>query len=91
MWHAENLTLPHIAQFAVINCGINSTNRDTPENIAKGILSVGLALNEKKSDLVIIVTDLLPRDYSYSCRREKIASTNGFLKQRCGWLKEFIA
>ena len=72
LWHAENVTLPNSLKYVVIHCGTNNIDRDQPRDIANGIISIRLILQEKCCGLKIIVTGLLPQDSEWSQRQKKI-------------------
>ena len=67
----------------VVHCGTNNIDVDRPRDIACGIVSIGLKLQELKPDIKVIVTGLLPRDLNWSGRRDKIMKTNKYLKSLC--------
>ena len=67
----------------VIHCGTNNIDRDQPRDIANGVISIGLTLQEKCRGLKVIVTGLLSRDSEWSQRRNKIKLINYYLKKRC--------
>ena len=83
LWRAENATLPNALKYVVIHCGTNNIDRDQPRDIANGVISVGLTLQEKCHGLKVIVTGLLPRDPEWSHRRKKIKLINYHLKKLC--------
>lgn len=90
LWRAENLDLPETAQIVVLHCGTNNIDRDRPHDIANGVASVGLAFQEKRPGVKIIVTGLLPRDADWTYRRDKIIKTNKYMKLLCkDKLKDF--
>ena len=60
LWRAENATLPNSLKYVVIHCGTNNIDRDQPQDIAIGVISIGLKLQEKCRGLKVIVTGLLP-------------------------------
>ena len=63
LWHAEiQMRLPNSLKYVVIHCGTNNINRNQPRDIANGVVSIGLKLQEKCRGLKVIVTGLLPRD-----------------------------
>ena len=66
-----------------IHCGTNNIDRDQPPDIANGVISIGLKLQEKCRGLKVIVTGLLPRDSEWSQRRKKINSINYYLEKLC--------
>ena len=84
LWRAENLILSDAIKYIVIHCGTNNIDRDRPQDIAEGIVSIGLVFQEINPNIKIIVTGLLPRDSCRrSYRREKIIETNKYLKKLC--------
>lgn len=87
LWRMEKMTLPASVKYVVIHCGTNNIDRDYPQEIANGVMSCGLVLQESRPDLKIVITGLLPRDLQNSRRRIKIIETNKFLKKYC---KQFM-
>ena len=83
LWRAENATLPNSLKYVVIHCGTNNIDRDQPRDIANGVISIGLKLQEKCRGLKVIVTGLLPRHSEWSQRRKKINSFNYYLEKLC--------
>jgi len=83
LWRAENIDLPQTTKYLVIHCGTNNIDRDSPRDIANGIISIGLTLQEKNPGLKVVVTGILPRDLDWSHRRDKIKQTNNYLKTQC--------
>ena len=83
LWRAENVTLPNSLKYVVIHCGTNNIDRDQPRDIANGVISIGLKLQEKCRGLKVIVTGLLPRDSEWSQRRKKINLINYYLEKLC--------
>ena len=83
LWRAQNMVLPTNVNIAVLHCGTNNIDRDSPRDIANGIASIGVALQERKPGLKIVLTGLLPRDLFWSLRRDKIQQTNIYLEDLC--------
>ena len=83
LWRAENATLPNFLKYVVIHCGTNNIDRDQSRDIANGVISIGLKLQEKCRGLKVIVTGLLPRDSEWSQRRKKINLINYYLEKLC--------
>ena len=83
LWRAENATLPNSLKYVVIHCGTNNIDRDQPRDIANGVISIGLKLQEKCRGLKVIVTGLLPRGSEWSQRRKKINLINYYLEKLC--------
>ena len=83
LWRAENATLPNSLKYVVIHCGTNNIDRYQPRDIANGVISIGLKLQEKCRGLKVIVTGLLPRDSEWSQRRKKINLINYYMEKLC--------
>ena len=81
LWLAENATLSNSLKYVVIHCGTNNIDRDQPRDIANGVISIRLKLQEKCRGLKVIVTGLLPRDSEWSQRRKKINLINYYLEK----------
>ena len=73
----------------MIHCGTNNIDRDSPRNIANGVISSGLVLQEHNWKLQVIITGLIPRDYEESYRRHKIKETNKHLRRYCKQFTNF--
>ena len=89
LWRMENMQLPSTIQFAVLHCGTNNIDRDRPYDIANGVISCGLILQQKCSQVNVVVTGLLPRDLENSYRRTKIELTNKLLRDHCRQFTNF--
>ena len=61
---------------------------DKSQDIAEGVITCGLKLQEKALKLHLIVTGILPRDLHPTPRREQVQQTNSFLKMFC-WTNSF--
>ena len=83
LWRAENASLPNSLKHVVIHCGTNNIVRDQPRDIANGVISIGLKLQDKYHGLKVIVTGLLLRDSEWSQRRKKINLINYYLEKLC--------
>ena len=83
LWRAENATLPNSLKYVAIHCGTNNIDRDQPRDIANGVISIGLKLQEKCRGLKVIVMGLLPRGSEWSQRRKKINLINYYLEKLC--------
>ena len=89
LWRMENMTLPETVKYIVVHCGTNNIDRDSAQEIANGVMSCGLVLQEQNPKLNVIITGLLPRDLANSRRRYKIIQTNKYLKQYCRQFSNF--
>ena len=84
LWRMKHISLPSTVQYVVVHCGTNNIGWHSPQNIANGVISIGLVLQDKNRKLHVVVTGLIPRDYSHSSyRRQKIRDVNRHLKQHC--------
>ena len=83
LWRVENGEIPHYCKYAIIHCGTNNIDRDRPRDIADGVLSIGLTIQEALPNVKVIITGLFPRDREYSFRRDKIKQVNVYLKNGC--------
>ena len=80
LWRIKHGELPSNLQVAVIHCGTNNIDHNTPEDISNGLTLVVHAILERKPNADVIVTGILPRDKHISCRHELIKNVNQNLK-----------
>ena len=83
LWRIENGEIPLNLQVAFVHCGTNNLDRDNPAEIRDGIASIVYTIQEKKPNVNIIVSGLLPRDQEISSRRDKIKLVNRKLMKWC--------
>ena len=83
LWRAKQMHLPPTVKHIVIQAGTNNIDRDSPLDVAQGIMSVAAAFKEKSTKPKIIVTGLIPRDLNLSPRRRKITDTNKIIENLC--------
>ena len=83
LWRIINGNLPRDLKVAVIHCGTNNIDRNTPVEIKDGIVSIVEALCKIRPNIKIIITGLLPRDVFLSKRREDIVLVNNLLERWC--------
>ena len=83
LWRIINGNLPRDLKVAVVHCGTNSIDRNTPVEIKDGIVSIVEALCKVRPNIKIIITGLLPRDIFLSKRREDIVLVNNLLERWC--------
>ena len=89
LWRMKNIVLPYTVKHSVVHCGTNNIDRNSPQEIANGVISCGLALQENNHTLKIVITGLLPRDFENTSRRNKIIETNKFLERYCREFSNF--
>ena len=70
-------------RMCVILCGKNNIDKDTPIEIANGIIAIAQAVHNAKPDSAILLTGLLPRDPEPGYRRNSILTINEELKRWC--------
>ena len=83
LWRTENGEIPTHVKYVVIHCGTNNIGHDAPKEIANGVFSIGLTYKEKRPDVKVLITGLLPRDEGWSFRRDLLIETNVYLKKLC--------
>ena len=89
LWRMENIVLPYTVKYIVVHCGTNNIDKNSPQEIANGVISCGLVLQENNPLLKVVITGLLPRDLENTSRRYKIIQTNKFLKRYCRQFSNF--
>ena len=60
LWRIKHGELPSNLQVAVIHCGTNNIDHNTPEDISNGLTLVVHAILERKPNADVIVTWILP-------------------------------
>ena len=74
---------------AVILCGTNNLDQDSPEDIVDGIIKIGYCFKERHHLINIFIYGLLPRDEYNLVDRVYITETNKISKVKC-LLQKFI-
>ena len=83
LWRAKQMFLPPTVNYIVIFSGANNIDRDSPRDIARGILSIAAAFKKKSLRPKIIISGLIPRDLNWSARRKNIYETNNIIENIC--------
>ena len=83
LWRVMNGEIPRNMRVCVMLCGTNNIDKDTPIEIASGIIAIAQAVHNAKPDSTILFTGLLPRDPEPGYRRNSILTTNEELKRWC--------
>ena len=55
-WRAKRLFLPKSMKYAVIQCGSNNLDDNSPLDIANGTISIALTVKQKFPGVVIVIT-----------------------------------
>ena len=94
LWHAREIPfIPSLKN--VILCGTNNINKDSPYDIAQGLIVIGSAFKNQPSNPNIFICGILPRDGYCSINRLTINEINDesiclvksfhFINQNSGW------
>ena len=62
LWRIQNGEVPKDLSTCVIHCGTNNIGKDSPSDIARGIITIAEAVHKAKPNAKIIITGLLPHD-----------------------------
>ena len=89
LWRAGKMVLPKYLVNVVVHCGSNSLNHHSPEEIASGVIQIGITLIKKRPNLKIFISSILPKGLHWSKVRSKIHKTNSYLKVLSGRLPNF--
>ena len=83
LWRTENMNIPTNIKDTFILCGTNNIDRNTPEEIANGLICSAINIAKLFKHTKIYIIGLLPRDLQESTRRENIRKVNSLLQQNC--------
>ena len=83
LWRLIDLTLPDTVKYVIVHAGSNNVDKNSPKDIANGILISGHILLEKNPNLKVILSGILPRNQIGSSIREKIEIVNQILFNSC--------
>ena len=64
LWRARDIPFLSSVKNVVILCGTNNINKDSPGDIAQGLIAIGSVFNPN-----IYICELIPRDESFSINR----------------------
>ena len=86
----EHLPISSSLKNAVILCGTNISQQDSPEDIVDGIIEIGHCFKKRHHHINIFICGLLPRDECTSINRVYVIETNKILKVKCSLNKFFF-
>ena len=69
---SNNILLPQLLKYVVINCGTNNLDMDNPDKISDGLICIALLFQKRMKHLQIIVNGLISRDAINTRRRQKL-------------------
>ena len=83
LWRIQNLKcITHKIKHTFILCGTNNLVHNNPEDIANGIMSVGISAKKRFDNSNVVIISLLHRDKKHSLRRGNIAIINSILEEK---------
>ena len=88
LWRAREIPFIPSLKNVVILCGTNNINKDSPYDIAQGLIATGSVFQNQSSNPNIFICGLLPCDESFSINRLIINEVNDLLKYKC-FVKSF--
>ena len=80
LWRTECLPVPSHLTYVIIYYGTNNISKDSPSEIANGILCIALLFKKRNPFLKIIITGIFPRDDKFSCFCIIVPQINQLLK-----------
>ena len=83
LWRAREIPFIPSLKNVVILCGTNNINKDSPYDIAQGLIAIGSAFKNQPSNPNIFICGILPRDGYCSINRLTINEINDLLESRC--------
>ena len=66
LWRCENMIFPPSLNHIVVHCGSNNIQKDSPQDIASGIVMIGLTARKKCPSVNVIITSILPKVLKWS-------------------------
>ena len=83
LWRARDIPFLPSLKNVVILCSTNNVNKDSPYDIAQGLIAIGSVFKNQSSNPNIFICGLLPCDESFSINRFIINEVNDLLKSKC--------
>ena len=84
IWRIGNLDVNKEVRYVVLNCGTNNIEKKVPPDIVKDIKYAIQLVKGKFYNCKVIVSGILPRNYSSGIRRNKIRLVNLQIKYAAG-------
>ena len=88
LWRLENGEMECDPKVVVVLCGTNNIDKNSPSEIAQGILAIVDYIRKKKPDMSIVVCGILPRDLYPTIRRDNIDEVNNELFEYISYSEE---
>ena len=83
LWCARDIPLLPSLKNAVVLCGTNNIDKDSPYDIAQGLIAIGSVFKNQSTNPNIFICGLLPGDESLSINRLTINEVNNLLQSKC--------
>ena len=83
LWRTRDIPSLLLLKNVIILCGTNNINKDSPYDIAQGLIAIGSVFKNQSSNPNISICGILPRDESFSINRLIINEVNDLLKSKC--------
>ena len=83
LWRDREIPFIPSLENVVILCGTNNINKDSPHDIAQGLIAIGSAFKNQPSNPNIFISGILPRNGYCSINRLTINQINDLLESRC--------
>ena len=83
LWRARDIPSLLSLENVVILCGTSNINKNSPCDIAQGLIAIGSVFKNQSSNPNIFICGILPRDESFSISRLIINEVNDLLKSKC--------
>ena len=88
LWRLQNGEMECDVKVVVVLCGTNNIEKNTPGEIAQGVLAIVDYIQMKKPAVSIIVCGILPRDLLPTIKREDIEEVNNELFEYISYSEE---
>ena len=79
LWGEWEIFLPHKKLFVIIYCSTNNVDQGQPEDIAVAVMKIAETFMKNHPKITTIITGMLPRDKTYSFRRNARTSRKHIL------------
>ena len=89
LWRMEDMELPQSVDYMFIHCGTNNIGSSSPNDIADGVLAIGVMAKQANVNLKIIIGSLLHCDKELPTR-SMVAEVNKILQQKIRRLEGFL-
>ena len=83
LWRARDIPFLSSLKNVVILCGTNNINKDSPYDIAQGLIVIGSVFKSQSSNPNVFICGILSRDESFLIYRLVINEVYDLLKSKC--------